>query len=170
MPIYARVDTFRDLVRTPASFSALLSFLEDNNVSQESISVVLPLKDAQSWLARGTEELLECLTDLSVPFEVLLVDNGSVDFTAEIVDDLSRVYPQVRYLRLAVSHPVAEAAQRGVERSTGEIIFVQELSAPIRVTDLLKLWGLRTDRTLVMARAQTSARRVDEQWLQRLMP
>ncbi len=170
MPIYARVDTFRDLVRTPVSFSALLSFLEDYNVSQESISVVLPLKDAQSWLARGTEELLECLTDLSVPFEVLLVDNGSVDFTAEIVDDLSRVYPQVRYLRLAVSHPVAEAAQRGVERSTGEIIFVQELSAPIRVTDLLKLWGLRTDRTLVMARAQTSARRVDEQWLQRLMP
>lgn len=144
--------------------------LKVNNVSQESISVVLPLKDAQVWLKLGTEDLLECLSDFSVPFEVILVDNGSSDFTAEIIDELRRVYPQVHSVRLKVARPAAEAVQLGVERSAGEFIFIQELSAPVRISDLLRLWNLRGDKSLLMARAQTSARRVDEQWLQRLMP
>lgn len=141
-----------------------------NNVSQESISVVLPLKDAQVWLKLGAEDLLECLGDLGVRFEVIFVDNGSTDFTAEVIDELRRQYPQVQSIRLKSPRPAAEAVQLGVERSIGEIIFVQEMSAPIRVSDLLRLWALRADKSLLMARAQTSARRVDEQWLQRLMP
>jgi hypothetical protein len=141
-----------------------------NNVSQESISVVLPLKDAQVWLKLGAEDLLECLGDLGVRFEVIFVDNGSTDFTAEVIDELRRQYPQVQSIRLKAPRPAAEAVQVGVERSIGEIIFVQEMSAPIRVSDLLRLWALRADKSLLMARAQTSARRVDEQWLQRLMP
>lgn len=141
-----------------------------NNVSQESISVVLPLKDAQVWLKREAEHLLECLGDLEVRFELIFVDNGSSDFTAEILDELRRQYPQVFAFRLVATRNMSEAVQLGVERSSGEIIFIQEMSAPIRVADLLRLWGLRGDKSLVMARAQTSARRVDEQWLQRLMP
>lgn len=141
-----------------------------NNVSQESISVVLPLKDAQVWLKLGAEDLLECLGDLGVRFEVIFVDNGSTDFTAEVIDELRRQYPQVQSIRLKSPRPAAEAVQLGGERSIGEIIFVQEMSAPIRVSDLLRLWALRADKSLLMARAQTSARRVDEQWLQRLMP
>ncbi|MBL8873409.1 MAG: glycosyltransferase [Planctomycetaceae bacterium] len=139
-------------------------------MSQESISVVLPLKDAQVWLKLGAEDLLECLGDLGVRFEVIFVDNGSTDFTAEVIDELRRQYPQVQSIRLKSPRPAAEAVQLGVERSIGEIIFVQEMSAPIRVSDLLRLWALRADKSLLMARAQTSARRVDEQWLQRLMP
>lgn len=141
-----------------------------NNVSQESISVVLPLKDAQVWLKLGAEDLLECLGDLGVRFEVIFVDNGSTDFTAEVIDELRRQYPQVQSIRLKSQLPSTEAVQLGVERSIGEIIFIQEMSAPIRVSDLLRLWALRADKSLLMARAQTSARRVDEQWLQRLMP
>lgn len=141
-----------------------------NNVSQESISVVLPLKDAQVWLKLGAEDLLECLGDLGVRFEVIFVDNGSTDFTAEVIDELRRQYPQVQSIRLKSPRPAAEVVQLGVERSIGEIIFIQEMSAPIRVSDLLRLWALRADKSLLMARAQTSARRVDEQWLQRLMP
>lgn len=139
-------------------------------MSQESISVVLPLKDAQVWLKLGAEDLLECLGDLGVRFEVIFVDNGSTDFTAEVIDELRRQYPQVQSIRLKSPRPAAEAVQLGVERSIGEIIFIQEMSAPIRVSDLLRLWALRADKSLLMARAQTSARRVDEQWLQRLMP
>jgi hypothetical protein len=86
------------------------------------------------------------------------------------MDELRRQYPQVQALRLKSPRPAAEAVQMGVERSIGEIIFIQEMSAPVRVSDLLRLWGLRADKSLLMARAQTSARRVDEQWLQRLMP
>ena len=141
-----------------------------NNVSQESISVVLPLKDAQIWLIQGAEELLECLSDLGVMFEIIFVDNGSTDFTPEIVDELRRQYPQIQMLRLPMTQNAADAVQIGVERSIGEFIFIQEMSAPVRISDLLRLWGLRGDKSLLMARAQTSARRVDEQWLQRLMP
>jgi glycosyltransferase involved in cell wall biosynthesis len=138
-------------------------------VSQESISVVLPLKDAQTWLLRETEKLLECLADFVVPFEVILIDNGSTDYTAEVIDDLRRSYPQVRGLRMQNPCNASEAVQKGVSQAAGELIFVQELSEPIRISDLMKLWALRTDKSLVMARAQTSARRVDEQWVQRLM-
>ncbi len=64
-----------------------------------SLTVLLPVRDAQSTLAATVTEVLEMASDLSERFELLIIDDGSSDATSEVARELSRHYPQIRTLR-----------------------------------------------------------------------
>ena len=64
-----------------------------------SLTVLLPVRDAQSTLAATVAQVLEMASDLSERFELLIIDDGSSDATGEVAHELSRHYPQIRTLR-----------------------------------------------------------------------
>ena len=61
-----------------------------------SLSVLLPVKNAQATLAATVQEILDVAADLSEQFELLIIDDGSSDATSEIATELTQNYPQVR--------------------------------------------------------------------------
>jgi len=65
----------------------------------DSLSVVLPVQNAEGTLAKQVALLLEIVPDLSDRFEILLVDDGSTDHTLDLAQELARRYPQLRVLR-----------------------------------------------------------------------
>ena len=64
-----------------------------------SLSIVLPVHNAQNTLACDVHLLLELLPDITPRFEILIVDDASSDHTEEIAHELSLQYPQVRVKR-----------------------------------------------------------------------
>ncbi|ADB16694.1 glycosyl transferase family 2 [Pirellula staleyi DSM 6068] len=119
------------------------------------LSVVLPVHDRESSLARQVQQLLDFLPELTAHFELIVVDNGSQDQTGELASEMSRQYPQVRVVTLAEQQSMPMAAKQGITRSSGEVVLVQEEDTPIRTADYRKLWALRSDKSLVMARSTT---------------
>ena len=95
-----------------------------------SLTVLLPVHDAQSTLPATVIEILEMAADLSERFELLIIDDGSSDSTSEIAHDLSRHYPQIRTLRH--NKPLgAEAALRsGLAQSRGDVVLVRDGNHP----------------------------------------
>ena len=69
-----------------------------------SLSVILPLYNAEATLARQVGQLLDVLPDLATRFEILVVDDGSTDHTDEIAHDLRQQYPQLKIARSDASH------------------------------------------------------------------
>ena len=61
--------------------------------STRSVSVIIPAYNAAAHIARAIES---ALTQSMTPLEVIVVDDGSTDETAELV---ARRYPQVTLLR-----------------------------------------------------------------------
>lgn len=123
-----------------------------------SLSIILPVYNAQATLARQIGQLLDVLPDLTSRFEILVVDDGSTDHTDEIAHQFRRQYPQLKIARHAWQRGMAAAVQTGMARSCGDIVFVQEEQSEISTADIRRLWAMRHDEKLVLARAQSEAR------------
>lgn len=135
------------------------------SVANPSLSVVLPVYNAEQTLANKVTQLLEILPDLTANFEILIINDGSTDHTEEIGYDLAREYPQVRIERHVRRRGQQGAVETGLAETTGEILFVQDENAPIDSSKMHRLWELRNEQDLVLARPEI---RLKQSLLQRL--
>jgi glycosyltransferase involved in cell wall biosynthesis len=93
---------------------------------QRSISVLLPVKDAQATLSDSVHEILDWLADFTARFEVLIIDNGSTDATSEVAHELARDYPQIRTVFHRTPLGREEAIRSGLSRSRGDMVMVRD--------------------------------------------
>lgn len=117
------------------------------------LSIVLPVRNAHHSLAAQVHELLELVPELTTKFEILIVDDGSTDHTDELAHELSCAYPQVAFVRHGKSLGYAAAVKSALAKTRGETVFVQEEGARLSPTDLRRLWSMREDENLVLARS-----------------
>lgn len=68
-------------------------------VAVQELSVFFPAYNEQANIARTVERAIAKLEGLRIPFEVLVVDDGSKDGTCEVVECLARQHASVRLLR-----------------------------------------------------------------------
>jgi len=126
-----------------------------NNCAQtlrpQSLSVVLPVRNAERTLTTRVVELLEVLPDLFAAFEVMIVDDGSTDLTDEVALDLVRCYPQVKYARHNEPQGIEASARTGIERTSGEVVIVHAGSEPVSADELERMWQTREDEQLVVS-------------------
>ena len=82
------------------------------------ISVVMPMFNTRRYVEQAIESILsQTLGD----FELLAVDDGSTDDTADLVDRISRRDARVKVIRVA-NRGATAAMNVGVERASGEFI------------------------------------------------
>jgi len=120
-----------------------------------SLSVILPVRNAQRRLVDRVATLLEIVPDLTPAFDITIIDDGSTDHTFEIAQGLARYYPQVQLLRHPMCHGHAVSVETGLRHTTGEIVFIQDDRAPISPSRIRHLWGMRVDQCLVPAGSET---------------
>lgn len=93
---------------------------------EDSLSIVLPVYNAQSALHACIARLLEIAVELSERFELIIVDDGSTDHTMEVAHDLARRYPQVALVRHGQRRGWAAAIRTGIARSTSRVVCLME--------------------------------------------
>jgi len=134
-----------------------------------SLSVVLPVCNLEERLAGQVDELLDVLPELTDRFEVLIVDDGSTDDTAHVAAELARCFPQVRLVRHPITLGLTEAIQTGLDNTDGEIVLVGDAQYGLPTADLHKLWQLRHDQEMVVARKPMARQEPQRNLLDRLM-
>ena len=134
----------------------------------ESLSIIFPVRDRQSQIQDRVEKLLELLCELCSDVQLIVVDDQSEDATPEVLDEMRRRYPQVNVVRNMTSVGPAQAVESVLCLARGEFIFLHQSYEAIDFEEILQLWQLRKDEQLVIARAATRVRRIDQQLLQRL--
>jgi hypothetical protein len=84
------------------------------------VSIIVPAYNAADFLAATIDDLLaQTLTDT----EIVVVDDGSTDATAEVAQRAAQAHPRVRFVRLAENGGVALARKRAVQESRGEYLW-----------------------------------------------
>ena len=135
---------------------------------RESLCIIFPVRDRQAEIESRVVGLLELLCELTREVQLIVVDDQSEDATPEILDNLRRQYPQVNVVRNNKAVGPAQSAESVLCLAKGEFIFLHPSYESIDFEEIHQLWQLRKDEQLVIARAATRVRRIDQQLLQRL--
>lgn len=107
---------------------------------ERSLTVLLPVHNAEATLAATATRILEVVCELTDRFELVIIDDGSADGTSEIGDELSRSYPQVRLLRHGESIGREAAIRIGLQQSDGQIVLVYGEAGGVAVDGIARLW------------------------------
>lgn len=91
------------------------------SLGQGSVTCAIMAYNEEATLEEATGAVREALLELGRPFEVLVVDDGSADRTAEIGADLSRRWPEVRLLRHGVNRGPGSAILTGIREARGAL-------------------------------------------------
>ena len=86
------------------------------------LSVIIPLKDERPSIAPLVQEIRQSLAPLEMPYEILLVDDGSEDGSWDVVEKLAGEDSRITGLRFRRNCGQTAALSAGFDYSTGEII------------------------------------------------
>ena len=86
------------------------------------LSVVVPLFNEEESLPPLVERILNHVRPLGLPFELVLVDDGSRDRTAQLLRELSGQAPELVAVLLRRNYGQTAAMAAGFDASSGEVI------------------------------------------------
>jgi len=125
-------------------------YLLESDLLSDSLSVIVPVRNAACSLRSRVVGLLETAADLTENFEIIIADGMSTDQTEEAGYELAREYPQVKVIRDSTSQSKDTAVQCGIDEATGDVVFVQEISQTASGSKLRQQWEMRNDQWVVM--------------------
>jgi glycosyltransferase involved in cell wall biosynthesis len=108
------------------------------------LSVFFPAYNDSGTIASMVIRAVRAASELTPDYEVIVVDDGSADATAEIADELARTYPHVRVVHHAKNRGYGGALQTGFALSTKELIFYTDGDAQYDPGELAALWARLT--------------------------
>ena len=111
-----------------------------------SLSILLPVHNAESRLAANIADILELTGELVDRFEILILDEGSSDRTFEIASEIATRYPQVDIVRHNVRRGLVAVIETGLSRTSGDLVVVHNGIGPVNGSEIHRLWQLH-DRT-----------------------
>jgi glycosyltransferase involved in cell wall biosynthesis len=113
------------------------------------LSVFFPAYNDSGTIASMVIRTVQTASKLTPDFEVIVVDDGSADGTADIADELVRTYPQVRAVHHPINRDYGAALQTGFRSATKEWIFYTDGDAQYDPTELSVLWAKSEGADLV---------------------
>jgi len=95
-----------------------------------SISIVIPAFNEEMRLLNTLSAVADYSQEQSYATEILVVDDGSTDGTAELVRRYATRCPTVRLIQNGRNRGKGYSVRCGVQKSTGEIIFLMDADLP----------------------------------------
>lgn len=133
----------------------------------DSLSVIIPAFNETQSLQGATAELVRELGRLEIPFEIIIVDDGSDDGSVDVLARLSAAEPRITVLRHATNRGKGSALRTGLAAASFEWILLidADLQVPLRELEAFDrasrdadiLIGYRCDKKYAFKRRIISA-------------
>lgn len=123
------------------------------------LSVVIPMYNEEQVIPALVERLRPVLDGIGVAYEVVAVDDGSRDGTAQLLLDNGRSWPQLRLVKLRRNSGHQAALTAGMQRARGQWVVsidadlqdppevIPEMLTLAREQGLDVVYGVRSDRS-----------------------
>ncbi len=102
-------------------------------------SIVIPAFNESGRIPATLDSILACIRSRGWQAEVIVVNDGSTDSTAQVVREVARRAPEVRLVENPGNHGKGYSVRNGMMQAQGEVVMFtdSDLSAPIEEAELL---------------------------------
>jgi glycosyltransferase involved in cell wall biosynthesis len=111
--------------------------------SAPGLSVFFPAYNDAGTIASLVMTAHMTAETLTPDFEVIVINDGSVDRTADILDELARVYPRLRVVHHARNRGYGGALRSGFATATKDWIFYTDGDGQYDPAEMTALWTQR---------------------------
>lgn len=134
------------------------------------LSVVAPLYNEEDNVVEFYQRLQKVMLEMQQNYELVLVDNGSVDNTLSLLKALHRDDPQVRYVSLSRNYGHQGGLTAGLHRALGNVVVSMDgdlQHPPELIPQLLQKWREGYEVVFTLKREDPSQSQV-RRWINRL--
>ena len=134
------------------------------------LSIIIPAYNEERRLPASLDKILAYLAQQPYAAEVIVVENGSSDGTAAVVERMRASHPSVRLMR-AKTRGKGNAVREGMEAARGQWLFMADADLAMPITELSKFFpphGPHYD-VAIASREAPGAVRYDEPPMRHLM-
>ncbi len=111
------------------------------NSDLKLLSVVIPARDEEGCIASTVEHLHLELRLNRIAHEIIVVDDGSTDRTAEIVTALGEQIPEVRLLKNGPPHGFGRAIACGLRQMSSDAVVIMMADESDDCRDVVRYWN-----------------------------
>lgn len=116
-------------------------------LSRPGISVFFPAYNDAKSIGKLVADALEVLPDLADDYEIIVVNDGSADETASVLQDLEKKHKQLRVVRHEVNKGYGAALQSGFKNASKDLIFYTDGDGQYDVRELPLLYAKLDGKT-----------------------
>ena len=114
--------------------------MSTTGAAKPGLSVFFPAYNDSGTIASLVITALQTAQSLTDDFEVIIVNDGSVDATAQIANELARTYPQVKVVHHHGNRGYGGALRTGFHTATRELVFYTDGDAQYDPAEMARLW------------------------------
>jgi dolichyl-phosphate beta-glucosyltransferase len=103
------------------------------------LSIIVPAYNEESRLPATLQSVWEFLYGDNRDFELLVVDDGSMDSTPDIVEHFARTHTGVRLVSYAPNRGKGYAVRAGIMAARGDLLLINDADGSSPIEELLKL-------------------------------
>lgn len=114
------------------------------------LSVVMPAYNEEANIEAMLEETRDFLENAGIPYEIIVVNDGSYDRTAELLARWKRAHPELTVLTHAVNAGYGTALNKGLQAARGDLIFFTDSDRQFDISELASFMSPITNYDFVV--------------------
>ncbi len=103
------------------------------------LSVIIPAFNEELRLPATLHSVYEFLQGSNRDFEIVVVDDGSHDATADVVDEFAKAHSQVRLISYQPNQGKGHAVRMGMLAATGDLLLIDDADGSSPIEEVTRL-------------------------------
>ncbi|MFC1521134.1 glycosyltransferase [Elusimicrobiota bacterium] len=106
------------------------------------LSVIMPAHNEGSHIYKNIQETLKCAGELASDYELVVVNDGSIDNTSQELERISKEYSMVTSVDILRNRGKGHALKEGFKRATGQVIVFLDSDLELHPAQLRVLFNV----------------------------